>query len=129
MKFARIVFSIGGIWGLAVVTPLYFMFDLVGRQYPPAITHADMYYGFVGVTLIWQIAFLMIATDPVRYRLMMVAAILEKFSYIATMTTLYLKGQLQLGQYAVAGPDSILAVLFVLAFIKTAGGASLPARR
>ncbi|HEX3702934.1 MAG TPA: hypothetical protein VHU82_06375 [Vicinamibacterales bacterium] len=129
MKFAKVVFTLGGIWGLAVVTPLYFMFDYVGRQYPPAITHADMYYGFVCVTLVWQIAFLIIATDPIRYRPMIMVAILEKFSYVATMVTLYAKGDLLLGQAAVAAPDSIVGVLFVLAFMATASGASHVARR
>jgi hypothetical protein len=27
MKFAKIVFWIAGIWGVLVLTPLYFMFD------------------------------------------------------------------------------------------------------
>lgn len=88
MKFARVVFAIAGIWGVLIVTPLYFTRDLIGRQYPPPITHPDFYYGFVSVTLVWQLAFLLIATDPVRFRPIMVAAMLEKFVYIAAMTTL-----------------------------------------
>ena len=39
MKFAKIVFWIAGIWGVLILTPLYFMFDTIGRQDPPAITH------------------------------------------------------------------------------------------
>jgi hypothetical protein len=35
------------------------------------------------------------------------------------MTALYLRGQLQLGQFAVAGPDSVLMLLFVASFIRT----------
>ena len=119
MKFARIVFLIAGAWGFAILTPLYFTYDLVGRSYPPAITHPDFYYGFVGVTLVWQLAFLIIATNPVRYRAVMLAAILEKLVYVTTMVTLYLQGQLQVGQVAVAGPDLILALLFIAAFLKT----------
>jgi hypothetical protein len=119
MKFARNVFIIAGVWGLAVLTPLYFTFDLIGRSYPPAITHADLYYGFVGVALVWQIAFLIIATDPARYRPIMIAAILEKLVYVATLGTLYLRGELQIGQAAVAVPDLLLAVLFIAAFIRT----------
>jgi hypothetical protein len=119
MKFARIVFLVAGVWGLMVVLPLYFLFDFVGRSYPPAVTHPDLYYGFVGVTLVWQIAFLTIATNPSRYRPIMLAAILEKSVYVATMVTLYVMGELQLGQFAVAWPDSVLGILFVAAFIKT----------
>ncbi len=119
MKFARIVFLVAGAWGLAILTPLYFMFDFVGRSYPPPITHPDFYYGFVGVALVWQIAFLIIATNPARYRLMMIAAILEKLVYVATLGTLYLNGHLQVAQAAVAAPDFALAMLFVAAFIRT----------
>ena len=119
MKFARNVFLIAGIWGFAIVTPLYFTFDLVGRSYPPAITHADVYYGFVGVTLVWQLAFLIVASDPSRYRPLMIAAILEKLVYVTTLTTLYLRGQIQGGQAAVALPDFVLALLFVAAFLRT----------
>ena len=32
-------FWIAGIWGVLVITPLYFMFDLIGRNDPPPITH------------------------------------------------------------------------------------------
>ncbi len=119
MKFARTVFLVAGIWGLAIVTPLYFLFDFIGRSYPPAITHPDLYYSFVGVTLVWQIAFLTIATNPSRYRPIMLAAILEKGVYVATMLTLYLMGELQLAQFSVAWPDSVIGMLFVAAFIKT----------
>ena len=119
MKFARIVFLIAGAWGFAILTPLYFTFDLVGRAYPPPITHPDFYYGFVGGALVWQLAFLMIATNPARYRPIMLAAILEKLVYVTTMGTLYLQGHLQLAQVAVAGPDAILLLVFIAAFIKT----------
>ena len=64
MKFAKIVFRVAGTWGLSVLTPLYFMFDLIGRNDPPPITHPGFFYGFVGVALAWQIAFIFIATDP-----------------------------------------------------------------
>jgi len=49
MKFAKIVFWCAGIWGFLVLTPLYFLFDRLGRQDPPPITHPGLYYGFVGV--------------------------------------------------------------------------------
>ena len=39
MKFAKIIFWVATIWGILILTPLYFMFDLIGRQDPPPITH------------------------------------------------------------------------------------------
>jgi hypothetical protein len=121
MRFAKIVFSIAGIWGLLVMTSMYFLFDVVGRQYPPPITHPDFYYGFVSITFAWQIAFLVIASDPLRYRPIMAAALIEKFGYIATLGLLYARGQLVFGQFAVTGPDFILGLLFLAAFFKTRG--------
>jgi hypothetical protein len=119
MKFARVVFGIAGVWGLAVLTPLYFMFDFIGSRYPPPITHPDFYYGFVAVALVWQIAFLMIATDPIRYRPMMLAAVLEKAGYMATMGTLLAKGLVQFDQFVIVAPDLVLGVLFLAAFVRT----------
>ena len=119
MRFARLVFAVAGTWGVLVLTPLYFLYDYVGAQYPPPVTHPDFYYGFAGVALAWQIAFLIIATDPVRLRPLMIAAILEKSGYVTTLSVLYAQGRLQAGQAVVAVPDFGLAVLFVLAFLKT----------
>ena len=108
MKFARVVFAIAGVWGLVVLSPLYFVFDLVGRRYPPPITHQDFYYGFVAVALVWQVAFLIIATNPIRYRPMMLVAVLEKASYMATMGTLLAQGQIQFDQFVIVSPDLVL---------------------
>ena len=119
MRFGRLVFGVAGVWGLLIVTPLFWLRDTIGQQYPPPVTHPDIYYGFVCVTLAWQVAFLLIAADPVRHRPIMIAAMLEKFGYVAAMTLLYMNHELQVGQYAVAGPDFILGLLFVAAFIKT----------
>jgi hypothetical protein len=119
MKFARVVFLIAGVWGLAILTPLYFTFDLVGRSYPPAITHPDFYYGFVSVAWVWQVAFLMIGRNPVRHRPFMLVAILEKLIYVTAMVSLYVKGYLHVSQVVVAIPDFTLAMLFVAAFVMT----------
>ena len=124
MRFAKTVFTIAGVWGVLVLTPLYFIAGELGRRYPPPFTHLDFYYGFVGVALAWQVAFLMIGRDPIRLRPMMIPAMLEKFGYVATLTVLYLYGELQTGQFAVAVPDFILGLLFAAAFTKTSGTAS-----
>src|SRR5216684_4276994 len=54
MRFAKIVFRIAGIWGVLIITPLYFMFDLIGRKDPPPITHPGFFYGVAVVTLVLQ---------------------------------------------------------------------------
>jgi len=119
MKFAKNVFLVAGVWGVLVMTSMYFLFDVVNRQYPPPITHPDFYYGFVSITFAWQIVFLVISTDPFRYRPIMAAALVEKFGYIATLGALYARGQIQFGQFAVVAPDCVLGILFIAAFFKT----------
>jgi hypothetical protein len=119
MKFAKIVFWSAGVWGVLVITPLYFMFDLIGRQDPPPITHPAFYYGFVGVGLAWQIAFLIIAANPVRFRPLMIAGIVEKFSYGSALTVLYLQRRLHLSDLTFGAVDLLFGVLFVFAFFGT----------
>src|SRR5258706_12035314 len=81
MKFARYTFLIAGIYGLLVLAPIYFSEEKVGIDYPPAITHPEYLYGFAGVAIAFQIVFLIIAKDPVKYRLMILPSIIEKFSF------------------------------------------------
>ena len=119
MKFAKVVFWAAGIWGILVLTPLYFMFDVIGRQDPPPITHPAFYYGFVGAGLAWQIAFLIIATNPVRFRPLMIAGMAEKFSYGATLSVLYLQRRLHASDLTFGAVDLLFGVLFVLAFLRT----------
>ena len=124
MKFAKIVFWLAGIWGLLVITPLYFMFDLIGRKDPPPITHPAFFYGFVGLALAWQIAFFFIASDPMRYRPLMIPSIIEKFSYAAAVVILVLQQRMRSSDLLFAGTDLLLAVLFVIAYFKTPPRAS-----
>ena len=35
MRFASVVFIAAGALGIVVLTPLYFLLDATGRQYPP----------------------------------------------------------------------------------------------
>jgi hypothetical protein len=119
MKFARILFWIAAIWGVLILTPLYFIFDLIGRSDPPPITHPAFYYGFVSVGLAFQVVFLVIARDPVRLRPMMIPSVLEKFGYGATLLVLYLQNRLHLQDLALGVVDVLFGGLFLAAFFKT----------
>ncbi len=118
MKFARIVFWFAGVWGFLVLTPLYFLYDTIGRQTPPALTHPGYYFGFLGLGLSWQLAFFVIGSDPARYRPLMIPAVAEKFLYGVTLIVLYLQGRI--GPKEMFGlSDIVLGLLFVIAFWKT----------
>jgi len=122
MKFARVVFWVAGIWGVVVITPLYFIFALIGKQDPPAITHPGFYYGFVGCALAWQIAFLFIGRDPIRLRPMMIPSVVEKFTYCTAVIVLVMQGRTNQRDLVFAGTDLTLGVLFVAAWVMTASG-------
>ena len=122
MKFAKFVFWIAGIWGLVIITPLYFMFHLIGQKDPPPITHPGFFYGFVGCALAWQVAFCFIATDPARYRPLMLPSILEKATYAVAVVVLVSQGRTRPSDLVFAGTDSLLGILFVIAYFKTRPG-------
>jgi hypothetical protein len=119
MKFAKIVFWIAGIWGLIVITLLYFLFDIIGQKDPPPITHPGFFYGFVGLALAWQVAFCFIATDPARYRPLMLPSILEKATFAVAILVLVAQGRTRPSDLVLAGTDSLLGLLFVIAYFKT----------
>lgn len=119
MKFAKVVFMVAGIWGILVAVPLYFMYDFIGRQSPPAINHPEFYYGFAGVTLTWQVVFLLIARDPARYRVMIIPSILEKFSYVIANLVLFANQRMSASQALPSMTDLMWALLFIAAFLKT----------
>jgi len=122
MKFAKVVFWVAGIWGVLVIAPLYFLFDLIGKQDPPAITHPGFFYGFVGLGLAWQFAFMVIATDPGKFRLMMLPSIFEKFSYGTAIALLVTQGRTRSSDLVFAATDTLLGVLFVVAYFKSGRG-------
>ena len=119
MKFARMVFLIGGIYGLLVVTPQYFAESLIGRKFPPPVTHPEYYYGFVGAVVVWHILFLLISKDPARYRPVMPIAVLEKLAFGVPGVLLYLQKRAAFGVFAGAVVDLIWGGLFLLAYQKT----------
>jgi hypothetical protein len=124
MKFAKIVFWIAGIWGFLVLSPLYFLFDEIGRKDPPSITHPGFFYGFVGVALAWQVAFIVIATDPIRFRPLMIACLLEKVTWGATVIVLFSQGRMHKVDLLFGGADLLLGVLFVTSYFKTSARSS-----
>ena len=119
MTFAKRVFRIAGVSGVLIMLPMYFIEQEYGTDYPPAITHPEFFYGFVGVTLACQVMFLIISTDPIRYRPMMVAAMLEKATWVIAVFWLVLAGRTPAIVTVTAAVDLTLGVLFVASFVKT----------
>jgi len=118
MRFARVIFGLAGVYGLIVILPMYFGRTKYERVAPPAVTHPEFYYGFVGVALAWQVAFLIVAAQPVRYRLIMIPAVLEKFTYGIAVLVLGFQNRVASITMAFGTVDLVLGVLFVVAFMR-----------
>ena len=118
MRFARIVFSIAAVYGFIVLVPLYFLLDKVGRDAPPPVTHPEFYYGFVGTALLWQVVFVLIATDPSRYRGLIAVAVLEKLVYTVPLFVLYMAGKVRASILGPSLVDPIFGALFFIAYFR-----------
>ena len=113
--FARRVFLVAAIYGIVVLAPQYF----VELGLPALMERPEHYYGFIGVALAWQFVFLIVASDVMRYRPLMLAGVLEKVSFGAAVAVLYLVNRVSIGVLLAGTLDLILGALFVAAFIGT----------
>ena len=132
MTIVRIIFALAAIWGFLALVPGFFGEASFNAEMPPAITHPEFYYGFYGVALVFQLIFVMIAIDPVRYRPLIGIAILEKLAFFLPGMLLFSQGRLaEGGIYFGAVIDGIWAVLFALAwwFARREGLRNWPANK
>lgn len=119
MRFARTVFTVAGIYGLLVIGPQYFLEARIGVDDPPAITHPEYFYGFVGVALAWQVVFLVIGRDPLRYRPLMPVALLEKWPFAVAAWVLFAQGRVSATLALFGTIDFVLGCLFLAAWRAT----------
>ena len=127
-RFARRVFTVAGTYGLIVLVPQYFLAARIGRDTPPAITHLEYFYGFIGVAVAWQFVFLLIGRDPERYRPLMIPAVLEKLAFGVPAIILYVQGLLPGSVLFFGLLDLTLGAFFVAARRATAdAGRTVPA--
>jgi hypothetical protein len=122
MRFAKWVFLVAGASGILLLIPPYFLERQTGENDPPPITHPEYYYGFLGVTLAWQVLFLVIAADPVRYRPAMPAAMLEKAGFVSAILALHAAGRVAGVWLGPAAMDGTWLVLFGIAYFRTPKG-------
>lgn len=57
--------------------------------------YPHFFYGFLTVTTAWQIAFLLIGSNPVRFRPLMIPAVIEKLGYVVAVAVLHGRGLIQ----------------------------------
>jgi len=119
MKFARYTFLISGIYGLVVMLPQFFLETKIGQDQPPAITHPEFFYGFICVTVAFQLVFLTIASDPVRYQLLMLVSLVEKIPFVIAVAVLYVQSRVGLQMVAAAAIDGFWGLMFLISYLRT----------
>ena len=117
MGLARWVFRVAGLYGIVVVAPMFFM----ERQMAPGAAHPVFFYAWVSVDLAWQILFLVLSTDPTRYRPMMPVCVLVKAAAVVAIPWLYVVGRVRDMWLGAAAVDLVFAVLFLAAYGATGG--------
>jgi hypothetical protein len=115
-RFASRVFRWSAIYGLLALLPLYFLEEYLGRQFPPAFNRPEQFYGFLGVAVAWQFAFLLIAKDVQRYRLFMLPAAAEKLLSSGSALVLFASGRINAATVAPSVIDLLLGCLFLVAY-------------
>lgn len=119
MSFAKRVFTLAGIYGLIVMPPMYFAEVALRASGQPLLEHPETHYGFVGITLVFQLIFLVIGRDPARYRPLMPICVLEKLAFGVAVWPLFLVGRTP-GVVTMFGTiDLVLAALFLTAWLRT----------
>ena len=113
MKIAKWIFLVAGILGLLSTIPLAFSEGIMGAKQP------EFYYGFVFLNICWQILYLFLSSDPLRYRPMMIPAFLAKGSGAVALTWLFLLGRVSSQWVAIGALDGGFAILFLVAFWAT----------
>ncbi|HEV2817681.1 MAG TPA: hypothetical protein VGW40_10750 [Allosphingosinicella sp.] len=100
MRAARLIFAVAGLYGLIVLLPLFF----VEPWLSPPPSRPEDYYGFLGSATAFQLVYLTIARDPVRFRPLMPIAVLAKVAFFVAVAILW-------GQGRTAGPILVFATI------------------
>jgi hypothetical protein len=119
MTFAKRVFLIAGIWGVLIIGLNFFNERSIALKDPPALTHPEYFYGFNAVAMAWQVLFLLLSRDPVRYRSLIPATWIEKFGYVVVVAILFALGRVSTFTFLFSVTDLVLGLLFVAAYFKT----------
>ncbi len=89
-------FRAAAIYGLLVLPPAYFA--------PWPVEHPEAYLGFIGLALVFQAVFWIIASDPVKYRALMIPAVFEKLVFGVPALALF-------AQHRVGRPVAVFAAI------------------
>jgi hypothetical protein len=115
LKAARLIFAIAGIYGLIVLLPMFF----IEPWLVPPPSRPEDYYGFLGSATAFQLVYLTIARDPVRFRPLMPVAVLAKALFFVTMLSLCGEGRAAPPAMVLASIDGLIGLAFAYAWWRT----------
>ncbi|WP_421837405.1 hypothetical protein [Novosphingobium sp.] len=110
-RWTPIFFRAAAIYGALVLVPAYFA--------PWPAEQPNVYLGFVGLALVFQALFWLIASDPVRYRRVMMAVVFEKLAFGVPTLLLFTQHRVGALDAGFAGIDLLLGLGFFLAWKAT----------
>jgi hypothetical protein len=116
---AKLIFRVAATWGILALTPILFFPNRIGNPVPRPLTEPEYFHGFLALSLLFAILFLVIASNPIRYRPMMPIAILQKLVYPLAIFGLLSTHRAPPTKSFYAGTEFLLALLFILALLKT----------
>jgi len=127
MGLARLVYLVAGLWGLIVI-PLGYASYLSGADPSlSSVARPEIVHGFFLITLPWQLLFLLMSRDPLRYNAVMPLTVLEKLPFAAITLALFTKGQASSVMGFFAAMDGLFGVLFAISYWLTRRAASADA--
>jgi hypothetical protein len=112
MTFARRMFRWAAIYGVIVLTPLYF------QPLPDIAPETTL--GFIGLALVFQALFWIIGGDPLKYRALMPVAVAEKLVFGLPAVVLHVLGRTSPLVAGFALIDLLLGLGFFIAWRRTA---------
>ena len=110
VRFARNAYGFAAIYGVIALVPAYFL----PVPDPWRLTHL----GFVGLALVFQGMFWIIARDPLRFLPLMPLAVFEKLAFGVPAIAFWGRGQTDGVTAAFGGVDLLLGALFLLAYVR-----------
>jgi hypothetical protein len=114
-KAPRRIYTIAGIYGLIVLLPLFFAAHKLSLS-GPALTRPEYYYGFLGAACSFQLVYLVIGRDPVRYRPLMPISVIAKFSFTVPVALLFAAGRIDATTMALSSIDALIGLAFLWAW-------------
>lgn len=110
MAFARWSFALAGLYGLVATISLYFR--------APLGVESLWLYDFAGAAAATQWLYVLIATDPPRYRLAIPVGIVSKLSFAIPVALLYARNAVSGSTFVFGLIDIALAALFAANFVR-----------